>query len=73
MAMPVFRPKAVGQVGGAVELAAADVDVALRGLAERDDARVQTVDQRAERQEIEGAVLPDIQTVSSFISVVRPD
>ena len=41
------QAEAVGQVGGAVELAAADVDVALGRLAERDDARVQAMDQGA--------------------------
>ena len=47
----------VGQVGGDVEFAAADVNVAVGGLAEGDDARVQTVDQR----------VTDIQTSAHFV------
>ena len=48
-----LEPEAIGQIGGDVELAAADVDVAFRGLAERDDAGVQAMHQGAERQEIQ--------------------
>jgi hypothetical protein len=38
------------------------MDLAMRRLAEWDDARVKTVDQCAERQKIQGALLLDIQT-----------
>jgi hypothetical protein len=43
-----LEAEAVGQVGRDVELAAADVDGALGGLAERDDAGVEAVDEGAE-------------------------
>ena len=43
-----LHPEAVRQIGGDIELAAADVDLALAGLAEGDDARIQTMHQRAE-------------------------
>jgi hypothetical protein len=42
------QAEAVRQVRGAVEFAAADMDLALGGLAEGDDARVETMDQRAQ-------------------------
>jgi hypothetical protein len=48
--------EAVREVGGHVELAAADMDVAVGGLAEGDDTRVETVHEGAEREEVEGAV-----------------
>ncbi len=51
--MPVLSSKAVGQIGGAVELAAAHVDVAAAGLAKGDDAGIQPMDQRAQRQKIQ--------------------
>ena len=51
----------IGEIGGDVELAAADMDGALVRLAKRDDTGVQTVDQCAERQEVEGAVSFDVQ------------
>jgi hypothetical protein len=47
--------EAVGQVGGAIELTAADVDLAFGRLAEGNDARVEAMDQRAERDEIQRA------------------
>ncbi len=58
-----LHAEAVGQVGGAVELAAADVDLAFSRLAERDDPRIEAVDKRAEGDEIQRAFLTDIQTV----------
>ena len=61
--MPVSHAKAVRQVGGDVELAAADVDLAAVRLAERDDPRVQPVDQGAQGHEVQRAVLKDIQTI----------
>ena len=36
VAIPVLQAKAIGQVGGHVELAAADVNLAVRRLAERE-------------------------------------
>ena len=56
VAMPVLQAEAVGQVGGDVELAAADVDVAVRRLAERDDAGIEPMDQRAEGHKIQRAI-----------------
>ena len=61
--MPVCKPKQSARLAAHVELAAADVDLALGRLAERDDARVEAVHQRAERHEIERAVLPNIEAV----------
>ena len=55
------QAEAVGQVGGGVELAAADVDRAGRGLAKRDDARVEPVNERAEREEVESALVGNAQ------------
>ncbi len=52
---PGVQAEAVGQVGGAVELPAADVDLALGRLAEGDDPRVEAMDQRAERDEVQPA------------------
>jgi hypothetical protein len=56
------QAETVGQIGRDVELAAADVDVAVGCLAERDDARIQAVDERAEGQEIQRAFLRNVQT-----------
>jgi hypothetical protein len=52
-----LQAEAVGQVGRDVELAAADVDGALGGLAEGDDAGVQAMDEGAEGEEVESARL----------------
>ena len=49
-----FELEAVGEVCGAVEFAAADVDGALAGFAEGNDTRVEPVDEGTEREEIEG-------------------
>ena len=48
--------EAVGQVGGGVELAAAHVDGAGLRLAKRHDARVEPMNEGAEREEVERAV-----------------
>ncbi len=56
-----LQAEAVGQVGGHVELAAADVDLAFGGLAEGDDPRVQSVHHRAKGQEIQRPVRADVQ------------
>src|SRR6185312_6417159 len=45
--------ESVGQIRGAVEFAAADVDLTATGLAERDDAGVEAMNEGAEREEIE--------------------
>ena len=58
-----LQAEAVGQVGGDVKLAAADVDLALGRLAERDDARVQAVDEGAEGHKVQRATLTDIQAM----------
>ena len=57
--MPVRRRKQSDRL--------ADVNVAVGGLAEGDDARVQTVDQRAQGKEVEGALVTDIQTSAHFV------
>ena len=56
-----LEAEAVRQVGGGVELAPAHVDRALGGLAEGDHPRVQAVDERAQGQEVQGAVRTDVQ------------
>ena len=61
-----LHAEAVRQVGGAVELAAADVDLALGGLAEGDDAGVQTVHQCAQGNEIQRGIRTDVQTMTHF-------
>ena len=57
------QAEAIGEVGGAVEFAAADVDLALGGLAERDDAGIEAMDQRAEGQKVQRAFFGDVQTI----------
>ena len=58
-----LEAETVGQVGGDVELAAADMDFALAGLAEGDDARVKAVDQRAQGHQVKRATWRDIQAI----------
>ena len=58
-----LQAEAVGQVGGDVEFAAADVDLALGGLAEGDDARVEPMDQGAEGHEVQRPTLRDVQAM----------
>jgi hypothetical protein len=53
--------EAVRQVGGHVELAAADVDAALGRFAEGDDARIEPVHQRAQGDQVQGAFRGDDQ------------
>jgi hypothetical protein len=43
-----FQAETIGEIRRHVKLAAADVDVAMRRFAERDDARVQSMDERTE-------------------------
>ena len=50
------QAETVRQVGGAIELPAADVDQALVGFAERDDARIQTVDEGAQGDKVQRAL-----------------
>ena len=66
-----LQTKAVRQVGRDVELAAADVNLALGRLAKRNDARVQTVDQCAQRQEVQRALVPNFQTIAHAILPVE--
>ncbi len=56
--------EAVGEVGGAVELAARNVYLASRSLAEGDDAGVNAVDERAQAYEVQRTFLLDVQTVT---------
>ena len=56
-----FELEAVGEVCGAVEFAAADVDSALIGFAEGDDPWVEPVDEGTEGEEIEGAGSWDVE------------
>ena len=52
-----LQAEAVGEVGGDVELAAADVDLALGRLAEGDDAGIETMDQGAQGHKVQAATL----------------
>ena len=63
VAMPVCSPKTIRQVRGDVEFAAADVDLAFGGFAEGNDAGVQPMDQRAQRNEVEASAVRNIQSV----------
>ena len=56
-----FELEAVGEIGGAVEFTAADVDGALAGFAEGDDARVEAVDEGTEGEEVEGTGGCDVE------------
>jgi hypothetical protein len=58
-----LEPETIGEIRRAVEFAAADMDVAVRGFAERDDAGIKTVDERAEGKEVERAGFTDVQAV----------
>jgi len=55
------QPEAVGEVRAGVELAAADVNCAHVRLTERDEAGIEAVHERAERQEIQGATGRNLQ------------
>jgi hypothetical protein len=39
------------------------MDLALGGFAEGDDPRIEAMNQGAQRQEIQGALLPNIETI----------
>ena len=56
-----LQAEAIRQVRGAIELAAAHVDVAFAGFAERDDARVEAVDEGAQREEIQRPLRRNLQ------------
>src|SRR5947207_5605259 len=56
-----LETEAVGQVGGDVEFAAADVNLAFGCFAEWDHSRVQPMHQGAKRDQIEPAPFRDIQ------------
>ena len=60
---PRLQAEAIGEIGRAVEFAAADVDRARGGLAERDDAGIEAVDERAEGHKVQGAARGDVQAV----------
>ncbi len=53
--------EAVCEVGRDVELAAADVNVGMCGLAERDDAGIDAVNQRAKREQVQRAFLRNLE------------
>ena len=57
------QPEAVREIGGHVEFAAADMNVAVGGFAKRRDARIQPVHQRAQGKQVEGAHRLNVQTV----------
>ncbi|MGD9302959.1 MAG: hypothetical protein PVF79_01775 [Desulfobacterales bacterium] len=57
------QAEAVGQVGGNIKLAATDMNLACRCFAERDDPRIQAMDKGANRHEVQGTILADVQTI----------
>src|SRR5206468_11313811 len=57
------QPEAIRQIGGDIKFRAADMDLAFRRFAERDDTGVQPVDQSAERQEIQRSLWRNVQPV----------
>jgi hypothetical protein len=57
------QAETIGQIGRDIELAAADVDVAMRRFAERDDAGIEPMDEGAERHEIERAGFGNVQAL----------
>ena len=58
-----LQAKTIGQIRGAVELAAADVNLTLRRFAEWHNARIETMYQRAKRDKIQRAFWFDVQTI----------
>jgi len=63
--------EAVGEVGGHVELAPADVDRALCGLAKGHDPGIEAMNQRPQRHEVEGAVPADAKSGAHLTSSPR--
>lgn len=57
------KAETVREVGGYIELAPADVNLAFGGFTEGNDAGVQAVDKRTKGEEVECAVRPDVQAV----------
>src|SRR5687767_13587228 len=51
-----LHSKTIGEVGGAIEFAAAHMDGAAGCFAKRNDAWIEAMDQRAEGEKIQGAV-----------------
>src|SRR6266404_9809428 len=58
-----LQSEAICQIGSNIEFPAADMDLTLMGFSEGHDARVEAVDEGAERQEVEGAGLGDVEAV----------
>ena len=67
-----FKPEAIGKIGRNIKFAARDVNIAMSGLAKRDDARVKPMNQSAERQKIQRAILADVQNLLHVIVKVVP-
>src|SRR5438552_17561042 len=59
------QAEAVGQVGGDVELTAADGNMTLGGLPKWKVTRIQAMNQRAEGQEDQGDNRTDVQTMTN--------
>jgi len=62
-----IEAKAVRQVGRHIKFAAAHVNLAMCRLAERNNAGVQTMDQRAQRQKVQRALVTNLQTIAHAI------
>ena len=69
--MPVLRRKQSERFAAHVEFAAADVDVAVCRLAKRDDAGVEAMDERAEREKIQRAFFFDVQAVIHIVNFLQ--
>ena len=62
-----LQPEAIREIGRDVEFTAADVDVAVGGFPEGNDSGIETMDQCAEGQEVQGAVRTDVQAVFHWL------
>ena len=68
------QAKAISQICGDVKLASAYMDSALRCLAERNNPRIQSMDQGAERYKVKGAFRGNVKTIchSTPLVVINP-
>ena len=68
--MPVFRRKQSDRLAAQLNSPPLTWMCALRGLAERDDAGIEAVDECAEGQEVQRAFLGDIQTFAHVVILI---
>ena len=68
LAMPGVQAKAIGEIRGHVELAAAYVNGALRGFSKRDDSRIEAMNEGPQRQEVQCAISSNLVSALHFAS-----